>query len=35
MFNNANFRVRVTDVDNTGNKAFYLDYVGVRVAYTS
>lgn len=35
MFNNAAFRVRVTDVDNTGNKAFYLDYVGVRVTYTS
>ena len=35
MFNDAAFRVRVTDVDNTGNKAFYLDYVGVRVTYTS
>gem|GEM_PF-4111656 len=34
-FSNANFRLRVTDVDNTGNKAFYLDYVGVRVTYNS
>ena len=30
----AQFRVRVIDVDDTGNKGFSLDYVGVRVTYT-
>ena len=35
MFSNPTFQLRVTDVDNTGNKAFFLDYVGVRVNYTS
>ena len=31
---NTQFRVRVIDVDDTGNKGFDLDYVGIRVAYT-
>ena len=35
QLSNANFRVRVIDVDDTGNKGFSLDYVGVRIIYTS
>lgn len=31
---NTQFRVRVIDVDDTGNKGFSLDYVGIRVTYT-
>lgn len=34
-FSNTNFRLRLTDVDNTGNKSFYLDYIGVSVTYQS
>ena len=33
QLSNANFRVRVIDVDDTGNKGFSLDYVGVKVTY--
>ena len=31
---NTQFRVRIIDVDDTGNKSFSLDYIGIRVTYT-
>ena len=33
-FSNANFRLRVIDVDNVTTQTFQLDYVAVRVTYT-
>lgn len=33
-FSNANFRLRVIDVDNVATQTFQLDYVAVRVTYT-
>ena len=33
-FSNANFRLRVIDVDNTTTQTFQLDYVAVQVTYT-
>ncbi len=33
-FTNANFRLRVIDVDNTATQTFQLDYVAVTVTYT-
>ena len=34
QLSSTTFRVRVIDVDDTGNKGFSLDHVGVRVTYT-
>lgn len=34
QLSDANFRVRVVNVDDTKNKTFMLDYVGVRITYT-
>ena len=35
QLNNTNFRVRVIDVDDTGNKSFSLDGLGLRATYTN
>jgi hypothetical protein len=34
QFSNANFRLRVIDVDNTTTQTFQLDFVAVQVTYT-
>jgi hypothetical protein len=32
-FNNANFRVRVTDVSSDTSRDFFLDYVAINITY--